>query len=119
MRKKKLFIAFFKAEIDDALEGLKQLSSLLGARLNKGEITNYVYSENEALLGQEISALKKILPLVDSINIDAFNDVNALALELGNMLQMKVEAMDDPRAVREITNRKIKKVLNYILEQPE
>jgi len=116
---KKLFVALFKAEIDDALEGLEQLSFVLENRLNKGAITNYVYSENEALLSQEISALKKLILHIDSVNIGTCKDVNALALNLENMLQMKVEEMDDPQAVCGIIRRKIKKVLNYIVEQPE
>jgi hypothetical protein len=116
---KKLFITLFRAEINDAMEDLEQFSLILENRLNKGAITNYVYSENEALLGKEISALRKLIPHIDSFNIDTCKDVNTLALNLKNMLQMKVEEMDDPQAVCEIIRRKTKKVLNYIVEQPE
>ncbi|MDR1318042.1 MAG: hypothetical protein LBJ90_00325 [Treponema sp.] len=119
MRKRKLFIRFLRAELEDTIEGIEQLSFVLESRLQKGEITNYVYNENKAFLNREIAGLRKLLPLLEGVDIEAGKDINTLALETGNMLQLKANAADDPQVVTEIINRKIKKVLNYITEQPE
>jgi hypothetical protein len=119
MSKGKLFILLLRAEIEDVIEGIEQLSFVMENRLNKGEITNYVYNENEAFLTQELSGLKKLLPLIEGVDIGVCKDVNTLALETGNMLQIKAKAADDPRVILEIIDRKIKKVLRYITEQQE
>ena len=118
MAQRKLFITFFRAELEDAIEGLEQLSARMEKRLSAGEITNYVFNENEALLKNEISSLKKLLPVMYMFEIEKYPDINALAEAVGSMLQRKVEEMGDPQAILEIIRRKQKKVLNYLMEQP-
>jgi hypothetical protein len=119
MGKRKLFITLLRAELEDTIEGIEQLSFIMENRLNKGEITNYVYNENEAFLNREIAGLEKLLPLLESVDIEAGKDIKALAFQTGNMLQIKANTADDPRVITEIINRKIKKVLKYLTEEPE
>ena len=118
MAQRKLFITLFRAELEDAVEGLEHLSGMMENRLNAGEITNYVFNENKALLKNEISGLKRLLPDIGAIDKEKYPDVSALAEAVGTMLQSKIEAMDDPQAILEIIRRKQKKVLKYLLEQP-
>ena len=118
MAQRKLFITLFRAELEDAIEGLEQLSVRMEKRLRAGEITNYVFNENEALLKNEISSLKKLLPVMYMFEIEKYPDVDTLAEAVGSMLQRKVEEMGDPQAILEIIRRKQKKVLKYLMEQP-
>ncbi|MDR2134586.1 MAG: hypothetical protein LBP27_05710 [Treponema sp.] len=119
MSKRKLFIMLLRAEIEDTMEGIEQLSFVMENRLNKGEITNYVYNGNKAFLAQEHAGLEKLLPLLDGVDTGSRKDVNALAFETGDMLQREAKAADDPSVILEIISRKIKKVLKYITEQQE
>jgi hypothetical protein len=108
-----------RAEVEDSIEGLERLSQTLRERLNKEEITNYVYNENEALVYQEIFGLKTLLPVFDGIDKDEYPDVQALAGAVGELLKKKAEELEDGRGVLEIVTRKIRKVLKYIQEKPE
>jgi hypothetical protein len=119
MGQRKLFIALMRAELEDSIEGLEQLSGRLKERLEKGEITNYVFNENGALLSREISGLKALLPFVDAIKSADYPDVRVLAQHAGDALKKKAEEWEDPEAVGEIIARKIRKILKYILELPE
>jgi hypothetical protein len=107
-----------RAEVEDSIEGLETLSRTLRERLNKEEITNYVYSENEGLISQEIFGLKTLLPVFGEINKDGYPDVQSLAGAVGELLKKKTEELEDGRGVLEIITRKIRKVLKYILEKP-
>jgi hypothetical protein len=118
MGRGKLFITLFRAELEDAVEGLEQLSQTMEKRLHAGEITNYVFNENTALLANEISSIKNLIPLLDTVDYDSFENCEALVKSTGNMLQMKAELMDDPHAVVEIIIRKLKKVMAYLEGQP-
>jgi hypothetical protein len=60
MGQRKLFIVMVRAELEDSIEGLEELSAICKRRLGSGEITNYVYNENEVLLHQEISGLRNL-----------------------------------------------------------
>ena len=119
MATRKLFVTLLRAELEDAVEGLQELSVTLEKRLKNGEITNYVFNENEALLKNEISGLKKLLPFIDVFDISGYSEIDTLAEALVNMLQMKIEAVDDLGAIREIIRRKQKKILKYFVEQVE
>jgi hypothetical protein len=107
-----------RAEVEDSIEGLEALSRTLRERLNREEITNYVYNENEGLIYQEIFGLKTLLPVFDGINKDDYPDVPSLAGAVRELLKKKAEELEDGRGVMEIITRKIRKVLNYIQEKP-
>jgi ERCC4-type nuclease len=108
-----------RAEVEDSIEGLEALSRTLHERLKKEEITNYVFNENEGLISQEIFGLKTLLPVFDGVDKDEYPDVRSLAGALEEMLKKKTEELEEGRGVSEIVTRKIRKVLNYILEKPE
>jgi hypothetical protein len=119
MGQRSLFITLMRAELEDSIEGLEQISGRLTERLEKGEITNYVFNENGALLTREISGLKSLIPLVDAVKSADYPDVYVLSQQLGDTLKKKAEDGEDPEAVGEIVTRKIKKILKYILDLPE
>ncbi|MDR0877555.1 MAG: hypothetical protein LBN21_05840 [Treponema sp.] len=115
MGQRKLFITLFRAELEDSLEGLEHLSYILEHRLNNGEITNYVFNENETLLSREISGIKRILSAFDAVDPDGYQSVEALAQGTVEVLKQKAAEQDESQAVQGIIERKTKKVLNYIL----
>jgi hypothetical protein len=119
MGQRRLFITLMRAELEDSIEGLEQISGLLKDRLEKGEITNYVFNENGALLTREISGLKSLLPFVDTIKSADYPDVYVLSQHTEDILRKKAEDSEDPEAVGEIIARKIRKILKYILELPD
>jgi hypothetical protein len=119
MGQRKLFMTFLRAEMEDSVDGLTHLSERLRERFEKGEITNYVFSENSALLSREISAIRSLIPVLDTIAGADYPDVHALARNVEETLHRKAEELEDPEAVSRIITRKIQKILMYILEWPE
>ncbi len=112
--RKKFFLKVFKAELEDCLEDVEDLSILYGRRRKGEEITEYVYRENEALLSREISGLKTVIASVDDFALERYESVDALAAALDEMIQKKVLEYEDPEAVYGIAKRKLLKVLGYV-----
>jgi len=114
--RKKLFLKILKAELEDCLEDVEDLTNLYERRLKKDEITNYVYQENEALLAREIAGLKNILLSIDDLTLEGYDSVDAFASSVDAMIQREVLEFEDPEAVYGIAKRKLLKVLKYVGE---
>ena len=114
---KKLFLRILKAELEDCLEDVEDLSILYERRRTKEEITDYVYKENEALLAREISGLKNILLSIDDLAIESYPSLEAFASAVDGMVQRKVLEFEDPEAVYGIAKRKLLKVLKYVSDR--
>ena len=115
--RKKFFLKIFKAELEDCLEDVEDLSLLGDRRRNCEEITEYVYRENEALLKREISGLKTVIASIDDFALERYDSVESLAAAVDDMIQKKVLEYENPEAVYGIAKRKLLKVLGYMNEQ--
>ncbi len=115
--RKQLFLKVLKAELEDCLEDVEDLANLYERRHSVEEVTNYVYHENEALLARELSGLRNVLSSIDTVVLDEFEDVEALASAVDAMVQKKVLEFEDPEAVYGIVKRKLLKVLRYITDR--
>ncbi|MEW6564541.1 MAG: hypothetical protein AB1404_03470 [Spirochaetota bacterium] len=114
--RKRLFMKILKAELEDCLEDVEDLENLYERRLLKNDVTNYVYNENEALLKRELNGIRKALDSLEFINIDTYENVDALAAAVDAVIQKKVQEYEDPEAVYQIAKRKLLKVLRYVNE---
>ena len=77
--RKKLFLKILKAELEDCLEDVEDLTNLYERRRDKEEITNYVFQENEALLSREFKGLKNIILSIDGLDSEGYASVEAFA----------------------------------------
>lgn len=116
--RKRLFLKILKAELEDCLEDVEDLSNLYERRRNKEEITNYVYQENAALLSRELGGFKNILLSIDGLSPEGYDSVEAFASAVDSIIQREVLEFEDPEAVYGIAKRKLLKVLRYVSEQP-
>ncbi|MDR1418958.1 MAG: hypothetical protein LBI86_01140 [Treponema sp.] len=119
MGQRRIFMTLMRAELEDCIEGLEHLSEILGDRFSKNEITNYVFSENSALLAREISGLRSLVPVLGGIKSGDFPDVYALARHTEKTLLDAAREWENPEAINGIIARKIRKILTYILDLPE
>jgi hypothetical protein len=106
----------FKAELEDCLEDVEDLTNLYERRLKKDEITNYVFQENEALLTREIAGIKKILLSIDGLSPEGYDSLESFASAVDAVIQREVLEFEDPEAVYGIAKRKLLKVLRYVSE---
>jgi hypothetical protein len=112
--KTELFIFMFRAEIENSLEDAKALISLWDKRFKSDEVTNYVYSENEVFLAQEVMGLKGLLDHLNTLDPANFMKADDIAFEIDDMIKRKVDDFEDPEVIYMIVNRKIKKILSYL-----
>jgi hypothetical protein len=110
----KLFLKILKAELEDCLEDVEDLTNLYERRQKAGEITNYVYQENEALLSREIAGLKNIILSIDDVALESYDSVESVASAVDALMQREVLEFEDPEAVYGIAKRKLLKVLKYV-----
>lgn len=115
--RKRLFLKILKAELEDCLEDVEDLSNLYERKRSCEEITNYVYRENEALLSRELSGLKNILLSIDDFELDRYDSLDSFAAAVDARIQKEVLEFEDPEAVYGIAKRKLLKVLKYVGER--
>ncbi len=115
--RRRFFLKVLKAELEDCLEDIEDLSLIYERRRSEEKITNYVYQENEALLAREISGLKNILLSIDEVSLEGYDSLEAFASAVDALFQREVLEFEDPEAVYGIAKRKLLKVLKYVNER--
>ncbi|MDR0402662.1 MAG: hypothetical protein LBH35_03630 [Treponema sp.] len=108
-----LFLAMLREEIEESLDGVRYLADSYERKFKNGEITNYVYSENEAFLAQETAGLRRFLAFIASISPDVKTPEDIVIL-IGDVIKKKMKDYEDPEAVYRIVNKKLEKTLRYL-----
>lgn len=112
--KKSKLISILCTEIQDLSEDIGQLISMYGARRDNGEITNYVFLENSAVLNSEISCLKNFAQLVTGMNLDAFGTLEDLCSYISKEFRTQRRGCGYTPAIEDVFERKLQKVLTYV-----
>jgi hypothetical protein len=108
-----LFLTMLKEEMEESLDNVRYLADSYERRFRNGEITNYVYNENEAFLAQEIAGLRRFLAFIASISADVKTPEDN-AILIGDVIKKKMKDYEDPEAVYRIVNKKLEKTLRYL-----
>jgi len=114
--RKRFFMMILKAELEDCIEDVEDLSAYYDRRRGK-DLTEYVYMENVAQLKRELSGLQTLLFSIDDLSIDSYDSVETLAVALDDEMKKIVAAYEDPEAVYGIAKRKLLKVLRYVADR--
>jgi hypothetical protein len=108
-----LFLKILREEIEESLDNIQYLAGSYERKFKNGEITNYVYSENESFLAQEIAGLRRFLAFIASISPDVKTPED-IAILIGDVIKKKMKDYEDPEAVYRIINKKLEKSLRYL-----
>jgi hypothetical protein len=108
-----LFLTMLKEEIEESLDNIQYLVDSYERKFKNEEITNYVYSENEAFLAQEMTGLRRFLAFIASISPDVKTPED-IAILIGDVIKKKMKDYEDPEAVYRIVNKKLEKTLRYL-----
>jgi len=115
MKEKKLkFIRILTTELDDLLEDIEQLMGVDRARSEKGEITQYVYLENNALFQKEISCLKSFAQFTLRIDLDGYGTLEELYAFVKDEFEKQLKGGCYTHAIENVVTRRLQKVLNYV-----
>lgn len=105
------FLRILSIEISDLEEGIEVLILSTGERHSRHEITEYVWTENTALLNHELHILQIIHRQIDALSPGDFDSINSVTAVVRTMLD---EREDLPKALYAFLEKKIEKVLRYI-----
>ncbi|MDR0585730.1 MAG: hypothetical protein LBG26_00660 [Treponema sp.] len=108
-----LFLKMLREEIEESLDNIQYLADSYERKFKNGEVSNYVYNENEVFLAQEIAGLRRFLAFVASISSDVKTPEDIVIL-IGDVIKKKIKDYEDPEAVYRIINKKLEKTLRYL-----
>jgi hypothetical protein len=111
------FLKMFREEIEESLDNIQYLADSYERKFKNGEITNYVYNENEAFLAQEIAGLRRFLAFIASVAQGslAVKTPEDIAIMIGDVIKKKAKDYEDPEAVYHIVSKKLEKTLRYLV----
>ncbi len=112
-QRKRLFLKILKAELEDCLEDIEDLTLLAERRQQTGELSPFVYLENKALLQREKQGLQSVIMALNTMESDSFPDADSLAAVVDEQIKKTVADYEEPEAVYSIAKRKLLKVLRY------
>jgi len=107
------FIRILQSELEDLIKDIEMLMKVQKERLEKTEITNYVYLENTALFKNEIACLKNFLKFSAQLDIDRFQTYEELESYIEKEFKNQLEEHSYAQAIESFVARKLKKVINY------
>ncbi len=95
------------------MEDFEHVESRLKERYAENNVTQYVYLENTALLAQEHECMKLLLSKIESLDISAYSEMEALAADLVSLAKEYIQKYEYPESVVAFIERKINKILQY------
>jgi hypothetical protein len=108
------FLRILSIEISDMEEGVEVLLASTAERHSRHEITEYVWTENSALLKHELHILQIIHAKLDGLDPNQFESIEALI----TAIRADLDGREDlPRALYSFFMRKIEKVKRYMEQE--
>ncbi len=112
-RKIKKYVEILQIELDDLVVDLEFSKSVLEQRLEKHEITEYVFLENLSLLKKEILGVEEVQEILDASaeKLHSIEDIRAI---VEDYFQKSIKSAGLPNVVLELVNNKLEKVSKYM-----
>ncbi len=108
------FLRILSIEISDMEENIDVLIDSTAERHRRHEITEYVWTENSALLKHELNILKIIHSRIDGLDPNQFESIDTLI----GAVRSELDAREDlPKALYSFFERKIEKVRSYLEQE--
>jgi hypothetical protein len=111
------FLDILIIEIGDLENDLIDLIQLAQDRLQRHEITNYVFLENKGLLLNEMSCLKTLMDALRPLDTSRYSDVKEMMADLQERIRKRAEECGYPEVVFNLVKRRIDKVYRYLTEE--
>lgn len=109
-----LLLKVFRVELEETENDIISLLEYYAKRLEKDEITPYVWKENRALLEKEISCVKELESDIASWQPEAGHDAAEVLVELQEFLNRLVKERGYPELVTLVIDRIASKVSRYM-----
>ena len=108
------FLKVLKAELEDLLEDIGLAERRHSERLDRKEITEYVYKSNDALFHVEEEAIREIILLIDEMDLSLYTDLGQVCDSFETLVRETVKDREEPEAICAFVFRKVQKVRSYV-----
>lgn len=113
------YIKILKIELEDLHKDIEMYMERVESEKKCGEITNYVFMENLALIKNEIIGLDIINGYLDKLDLSEFSSIDKLANRIKEDLTKKLKEDGIAHALNIYLERKIDKVSEYLKKMDE
>ena len=103
-----------KIELEDLVADLNHLVEDYTSRKKAGNITNYVFMENLALLKHEMYGINKFIGVLHEISIDEYSSIDELLQDVIKKLRKMIIKIDFEECLFPMIERRLIKVAKFI-----
>ena len=113
-RKKERFLEILRMELEDLVLDLRDRIDMYVQGNAAGEITNYVMTENTAVLENEIAGIRHLIEYLDRFEIDDAEDLSDMVERVLGRCRRNIEELHLPGVLCDMLKRKCAKVERYV-----
>lgn len=114
LHRKKSFLNIFAVELEDLDEDIQMLIDEYNQKHEGGEITNYVWMENIALMRNELTGVESFITEIKEMKADDYETLEQLITDLRDRINKRVDEKGLAKSVIILVDRKINKVKEYV-----
>lgn len=114
---KRKFVGVLKVELEDLAFDIEDLMKNEEAEYRAGRLTDYVYQENAAVLGNELKGVRLARRELDGLDPDTYDDLGTLISAFLDRIRSLFREEGIVGAAETAILRKIDKVRRYVLRQ--
>jgi len=112
-------IGILKVELEDLQSDINDLLEAGQRRMDKREITPYVYLENKGLLLREIEGVQSLVQGLGELDTRRFSGPQEMFLEIERQIRAKTREGDYPEAVYSLVKRRLDKIVRYLCDRSD
>jgi hypothetical protein len=111
---KKKYLSILRIEVQDLIEDIGLIVEEYKKRKERGEITNYVFLENLAVLLHEIRGVNNLVEVLDGVDPDSYSDLEEMVRDIEQRLRGRITDSNLEEALFPLVKRKLEKVTKYV-----
>jgi hypothetical protein len=112
------YLNILRIEIEDLIEDIGLIVDEYRRRKEKGEITNYVFLENLAVLHNELLGVGDMKKMLDSIDPEVYDGLDEMVFDIETKIQNRIKNSNLAQALFPLVKRKLEKVSKYLAYVP-
>jgi hypothetical protein len=114
MSEKSRYLDILRIEVEDLIEDIGLVVEVYKKRKERGEITNYVFLENLAVLIHEKKGLNNLMELLGSIDAESYSDLKEMIGDIEKKIISRINDSHLEEALLPLVKRRLKKVARYV-----
>jgi hypothetical protein len=115
---KRKYLDILRIEVEDLIEDIGLIVNEYTERRDRGEITNYVFLENLAVLHNELLGVDDMMEMLDSVDPESYSNLDELVADIEVKIKNKIKNSHLAEALYPLVKRKLEKVSRYVAQVP-